>query len=580
MTSVRDKKKHRWKGPLPKIRLLKYPQGTEILDKETGENIIYCLVQGTVSVRTPNRKRAKVLKQIGEIFGDSCVSGHGYNESVTSLTQIDVLCVAAADLDQYSELDSAQLQQLLKDLFSLHIKNNLELNSKNEVTDAIDNRDAEADNCSDAELKNIKQELKNSHQRFELVKAQLGRITTEFKRFVQKPLLDRMASESISGDYDTLRPGHHPEEEELTILFSDIRSFSTLSEMMTSEETFDFLNSYMLRMEPCISSNGGYIDKLIGDAVMAIFKSVDDAVSAAIAMEEAVIEYNRKRMADGRNPISTGIGINTGPVMLGLLGTMVHLDSTVIGDAVNLASRLESLTKSYGVRILISEFSYDKLVRKEYCRLIDRVHVKGREAPAGVYEVFGFGRADIMGQKKASQPVFERAYELYLQRDFRQARELFQECCETCPRDIVSRVYTGRCEYLIEHTPEVDWDGIFEKRASRFTVGNQPAKLFFEHSLHDISSAPIRVSNMSQTGIMIYVEHDHELYIGERLLLEFATEFGANEITLIMTCQVMRGKTSKLPEGDACLEYGLEFYEMTWPQKKALHQVLELLSNK
>jgi hypothetical protein len=312
---------------------------------------------------------------------------------------------------------------------------------------------------------------------------------------------------------------------------------------------------------------------------MAVFESPDDAVAAACDMEDAVIDYNRKRLTDKRNPISSGIGINTGPVMIGLLGTMAHLDSTVIGDAVNLTSRLEALTKLYGVRILISEFTYGRLENTDHIRLVDRVRVKGRETPVGIYEVYGFGTPEVVAQKKRMQPKFEKAFELYLAGLFDEAAVLFRECCEECTRDLAARVYVARCGYLKDDPPPKDWDGIFQKRAARFDVGPVPGKLYFEHSLHDKAFESVSIRNISESGILLLVRVDTELYIGERVLVEFnlrsmTHDADGGESPLSMTCQVKRGKQVILDDGRPCWEYGLEFYEMTWVQRQALQRML------
>jgi two-component system sensor histidine kinase ChiS len=170
-------------------------------------------------------------------------------------------------------------------------------------------------------------------------------------------------------------------QREMTILFSDIRSFTTLSESMTPKQNFDFLNAYLKRVSPVIRNNSGFIDKYIGDAIMALFPEVpDDALRAAVDMQKQVYDYNLKRQKSGHLPIAIGIGIHTGNIMLGMIGEEQRLEGTVISDAVNLAARLESLTKVYGASILISGQTLSKLDNAtDYnCRFIDKVQVKGK----------------------------------------------------------------------------------------------------------------------------------------------------------------------------------------------------------
>ncbi len=148
----------------------------------------------------------------------------------------------------------------------------------------------------------------------------------------------------------------------MSILFADIRDFTTLSERMTPEENFKFINAYLSHMEPAILDNNGFIDKYIGDAIMALFsRSADDAIKAGIDMLHRLAKYNTKRTNPERPPIQIGIGINTGSLMLGTVGGQTRMDGTVIGDAVNLASRLEALTKHYGVSLLISHHTFQCL---------------------------------------------------------------------------------------------------------------------------------------------------------------------------------------------------------------------------
>jgi class 3 adenylate cyclase len=175
----------------------------------------------------------------------------------------------------------------------------------------------------------------------------------------------------------------------MTILFSDIRNFTTLSEAMTPDENFAFINAYLERMGPVIRDHNGFIDKYIGDAIMALFESADDSVRAGLAMLDTLDAFNAERRATGRQPINIGVGINTGTLMMGTIGEKHRMDGTVISDAVNLASRLEGLTKTYHVGVLISQYTLDSLADpKAYdIRAVDVVVVKGKTRPVPVFEV-------------------------------------------------------------------------------------------------------------------------------------------------------------------------------------------------
>lgn len=175
----------------------------------------------------------------------------------------------------------------------------------------------------------------------------------------------------------------------ITILFADIRSFTSLSETMSPQENFNFINSYFNRIGPIIRNYHGFIDKYIGDGIMALFpENPQDAVRASLAMQEKLNEYNNERLSYGLQPIQIGIGIHTGPVMLGIIGEQQRIESTVISDSVNLASRIESLTRTYNVPILLSGAMQSYVKEAGFqSRLIDTVLVKGKSQPCDIYEL-------------------------------------------------------------------------------------------------------------------------------------------------------------------------------------------------
>jgi class 3 adenylate cyclase len=174
----------------------------------------------------------------------------------------------------------------------------------------------------------------------------------------------------------------------MTILFSDIRNFTTLSEAMTPDENFAFINAYLERMGPVIRDHNGFIDKYIGDAIMALFESADDALKAGLGMLETLEAFNADRRAAGQAPIGIGVGINTGTLMMGTIGEKHRMDGTVISDAVNLASRIEGLTKTYRIGLLISQYTVENLADpKAYdIRPVDDVVVKGKTRPVTIFE--------------------------------------------------------------------------------------------------------------------------------------------------------------------------------------------------
>jgi class 3 adenylate cyclase len=223
----------------------------------------------------------------------------------------------------------------------------------------------------------------------------------------------------------------------MTVLFSDIRSFTTLSEKMTPDENFAFINAYLERVGPVIRTHNGFIDKYIGDAIMALFQTADDAVRAGLAMHEALDGFNEERRASGLEPIGIGIGINTGSLMLGTIGEKHRMDGTVISDAVNLASRIESLTKEYRVGLLISEYTYEQLADpKAYdVRPIDVVVVKGKTRPVTIFEVFQHNPPAERAAKGLTRDLLQSGVDALAQHDPAAARRCFQQCLALAPGD-------------------------------------------------------------------------------------------------------------------------------------------------
>jgi class 3 adenylate cyclase/FixJ family two-component response regulator len=238
-------------------------------------------------------------------------------------------------------------------------------------------------------------------------------------------------------------------EQEMSILFSDIRDFTTLSEQMTPKDNFQFINAYLSRMEPAIIDHCGFIDKYIGDAIMALFgQQADDAVRAGIAMLQQLAEYNTTRTTTERLPIRIGIGINTGILMLGTVGGRFQMAGTAISDAVNIAARLEGLTKQFGVPMLISHETFTKLKNPEefHIRSIARLKVKGKSNPVTIFEVFDVDPLEIKTKKLATKERFEQALFLFQEGELTRASELFSSCLESNPRDSIAQIYRDRCQ--------------------------------------------------------------------------------------------------------------------------------------
>ena len=292
----------------------------------------------------------------------------------------------------------------------------------------------------------------------EIFTKQLEQQSKAAERFVPHSFLELLGKQSLTD----IQLGDHTQRH-MSILFSDIRSFTTLSEQMHPQENFTFINDYLAYMDKVVQENEGFVDKYIGDAVMALFSGkADSSLQAGIGMLQALKQFNTEREQSGVPPIDIGIGINTGEVMLGTIGGRYRMDGTVISDAVNLADRVEGMTKRYKVALLITEHTYRSLEQPEVfsIREIDKVVVKGKVQPVLIYEVFD-GDAEALKQAKlATQENFEQALAFYRDKHFQEAKDLLEFCKEQSPDDYTIQVYLERCEEGLLRDPNLEWDGV------------------------------------------------------------------------------------------------------------------------
>ncbi len=261
-----------------------------------------------------------------------------------------------------------------------------------------------------------------------------------------------------------IRPGG--ETKELTVMFSDIRGFTSLSEGMTADELVLLLNEYLGEMTDVIFRNLGTLDKYIGDAIMAFWGSPypqrDHALGActcALEMIRALGKLNARWQAQGRKEISIGIGLNTGPVNVGNMGSAKRLAWTVMGDNVNLASRLEGMTKQYRSRIVISEGTYRQVADHFVCRQLDRIRVKGKNQPVDVYELM-----DLAAERSNYESLitrFQSAMDAYHDQNWREAAGRFGELLASFPDDGPTQIFLQRALEYMENAPEPDWDGVY-----------------------------------------------------------------------------------------------------------------------
>ena len=315
-------------------------------------------------------------------------------------------------------------------------------------------------------------------------------LSEKFQLFVPEQLLGRIAPQGI----ESIQLGNVTEEE-LTILFCDIRGFTAIAESQEARETFEWLNAFFTQMNDCITSHGGFIDKYLGDAIMSVFDKPKshamDAIEAAVAMQESLQKFNASRQKYNlENPLNIGTGINTGIGMIGTLGSDRRMDSTVIGDVVNTASRLENLTKIYGCQIIVSENalvhareflngispnsnSKESLLLKcdlevgtqetiispcrataadsdlrsnnYYYRWIDRVTPRGKQQAIEIYEIWSASSPDSE-VKLLTQVLFDKGIQGWQSERYIAALGYFQQLIEQNPADTVVSFYINRCQ--------------------------------------------------------------------------------------------------------------------------------------
>jgi adenylate cyclase len=260
----------------------------------------------------------------------------------------------------------------------------------------------------------------------------------------------------------------HPggEMKDLTVMFSDIRGFTTISEGLTPDELVRLLNEYLGAMTDIVFASYGTLDKYIGDAIMAFWGSpypqTDHAFRGcycALEMSRGLAKLNSKWKQEGRSPIAIGIGLNTGPVNVGNMGSEKRLAWTVMGDNVNLASRLEGITKQYQIQIVISEGTYRQVGTHFVCRELDKIKVKGKNHPVNIYELL-----DVAAEKWKYESLLERfdqAMAAYRNQNWREAAAQFGQLLGEFPEDGPTQVFLQRALEYLENAPESDWDGVY-----------------------------------------------------------------------------------------------------------------------
>ncbi len=274
-----------------------------------------------------------------------------------------------------------------------------------------------------------------------------------------------IAAQMLEGDAHEVLGGINAEA---TVMFTDVRGFTTITEEYGAQGTVSFLNDYFSLMVDCITKEGGMLDKFIGDAIMACFglpmsheDDPDRAVRASIEMIKTLWRWNQDRLSKGLKVVDMGIGLNTDTVVSGNIGSPKRMDYTLIGDGVNLAARLESACKSYFARILVSESTVQKLKGTYRLRAVDLVVVKGKTQPVKVFEILDYHDEDSFPNLMDVVNHFNDGMNAYQAANWDKAIERFNQCLKFNPEDHLSQSYVERCEALKADPPKGEWDGVW-----------------------------------------------------------------------------------------------------------------------
>ena len=308
-------------------------------------------------------------------------------------------------------------------------------------------------------LINIKNESIGSMLVFEDITKE-KRLKSTMARYMTKEVAEKLLEAG-----DAMLGG---QSQTASVLFSDIRSFTAISERVGAQETVSMLNEYFTVMVDIIFNYGGILDKYIGDAIMAVFgvpfmtgEDADHAVMAAVDMLRALRDFNRERAKIGKSPINIGVGINTDEIVAGNIGSMKRMDYTVIGDGVNLASRLEGANKYYGTNILISEFTFNRLKNKYFYREVDRIRVKGKDKPVHMYEILDYHDQESFRHLQEVVELHHEGMALYRKARWNESIKKFEKALSLNENDGLCRMCLERCQYFLKNPPDETWDGVW-----------------------------------------------------------------------------------------------------------------------
>ncbi|MEL6671394.1 MAG: ATP-binding protein [Bacteroidota bacterium] len=252
-------------------------------------------------------------------------------------------------------------------------------------------------------------------------------------------------------------------EREVAVMFTDVRDYTSLSEKMSPEETFKFVTDLSSRIGPEIEANHGFINQYYGDGAMSIFlEKAEDAVKGAIGVQKAIEEMNEDRRKEGLKPIRLGTGLDSGPLIMGIIGDQRRNEATTISDTVNTAARLEGLTKIFGVSVILGEGTFDQLSRPEdfRYRYLGKVAVKGKTQARKIYEFFDGEPEAKIKLLLQTRDQFDQALRHYVNRNFAEALEAFNQILDIHPEDRPAAYYRDRALHFTQQPPEEAWDGV------------------------------------------------------------------------------------------------------------------------
>lgn len=286
----------------------------------------------------------------------------------------------------------------------------------------------------------------------------LQNINTATRRFVPSDFIRSLGKEQIT----EVNLGDHVEKE-VTVLFTDIRDYTSLSETMTPEENFQFVNAYSERMGPVIDKHNGFVNQYLGDGIMALFLyGPEDALKAAIEMQNVLSIYNEERKHLGRRKIAVAMGMHTGNLIMGVIGDNRRNDAATISDTVNSASRMEGLAKYYGAKILLSEQSLEQIENKDqfHHRFLGKVKAKGKQTILSIYEFYDGDSPESIALKARTKEEFDNGLQFYFDKDFAKAIEAFSTVCGANPKDAAAKRLLEKAIKYLKEGVENDWDGV------------------------------------------------------------------------------------------------------------------------